>query len=360
MEIQERKARFLPLNPAEQLYKKLYSCHSAIYFYDQTRERYRDWQEFKAAYGKEGKRDVRLPDDAPTHMGRSLLESTFFLDDDKDVSMVLNARYCPPFWHHLKFIKIMYVLSGRLVLNTGYDKSIELLPGNFVIVPPELEQSVFSHHDEDIVANIFLRSTTFENAFFSLLMESKELSSFFWKVLYGKDESSIIWCQSSPDAQLDQFVLDMYDEVEKPRSNGNFFLVSYVMAFLAYALCRYQDKITSIQDTQLRKDKFPEIIQYIRENYSTVTLATLSEHFQKSEGHLCRYVKKETGYSLTHLLREFRIRRAAVLLRNSDCSVEEIMLQVGYTDISYFYKVFKGHYQMTPSQYRRQEKIIHL
>ncbi len=360
MDCQKRKQHFLTLNEPEQIYRDLFYNNPDAYFYEKTGEVYRNWQEFKAVYRKTDAQRIVIPEKEPTLMGDELKESIFFLEADRDVSLLLNARYCSPFWHHLNFIKIMYVLNGSFLLNTGRDRRIELKAGNFVVVPPDLEQSVFSYHDEDVVINIFLRASTFEKAFYSLLMESEKLSGFFWKVLYGKDDNSIIWFQCDTDECLDRFILDMFEEIEHPRQGGNFLLVSYVMAFLAYALYRYQDRMTSIQDTPLRKDRFPMIIQFIRENYNTVTLSSLARQFHQSEGYLCRYIKQETGYSLTHLLREFRIKKAAVMLRDTNNSVEDIMLEVGYTDISYFYRVFRKRYGMTPNQYRRQDKIIRL
>jgi methylphosphotriester-DNA--protein-cysteine methyltransferase len=78
----------------------------------------------------------------------------------------------------------------------------------------------------------------------------------------------------------------------------------------------------------------------------------------KRPGYLSRYIKKETGYNLSYLIREYRLSRAATMLRETRCSVEEIMYRVGYTDISYFYKVFKKKYQYTPNQFRKQLKIV--
>ena len=104
----------------------------------------------------------------------------------------------------------------------------------------------------------------------------------------------------------------------------------------------------------------PDIIHYIRKHYDTVTLSQLAEHFHKSEGYLCRFIKQETGYSLTALLNEYRMKQAALMLRDSDSSIESIMYKVGYTDISYYYRTFKKHYGMTPTNYRNQEKIIQL
>lgn len=360
MNRQERIESIFGFNEAEQIYRELYYNNPSIYFTEKSGLVYRNWSEFKEVYKQTVKKNIQVPDEPPTHMGEVLLESTFFLEEDRDVSFLMNAKYCPPFWHHLNFIKIMYVLNGRFILNTGNGKIIELKSGNFVVVPPDIEQSVFSYHDDDIVLNIFIRASTFEKAFSSLLMESKELAGFFWKVLYGKDDSSIIWFQCDSDETLDKFILDMFEEVNHSNSGGNFLLVSYVMVFLAYALYRYQNEMTSIRDTELRKDKLPAIIQFIRDNYNLVTLSSLADHFHKSEGYLSRYIKQETGYTLSHLLKEYRIKKAAIMLRNSDYSVEKIMLEVGYADISYFYKVFKLYYGMTPGQYRSKDRIIKL
>ena len=186
------------------------------------------------------------------------------------------------------------------------------------------------------------------------------LSRFFWKVLYGRDESSVIWFRCAPDKRLKRYVLDMFEALERRLPNSNFLLVSHTMAFLAYALSYYQDRMVSLKQGRMASDKLPIIIRYIRENYSTITLSSLAEHFHKSESYLSRYIKRETGHSLTFLLREFRMKQSGVMLRNSGLSVEEIMLHTGYTDISYFYKTFKKYYGMTPMAYRSQAKIINL
>jgi AraC-like DNA-binding protein len=46
------------------------------------------------------------------------------------------------------------------------------------------------------------------------------------------------------------------------------------------------------------------------------------------------------------------VNRAAELLRKTDKSVLQIALEVGFSDQSYFTKVFRRHHRMTPRQYR--------
>lgn len=360
MDLKEKKRALLPMNELEKMYRKIFEGNQDVFFYNRSGELYRNWSEFRAAYMKGASEMEDIPENSPSIFSYVLQETDFFSVQGRDVDINYNARYCPPFWHHLSFIKIMYVLNGTFLLNLSKERTICLEKGNFIIVPPDIKHSVFSYHDDDIVVNIFLKLTTFEKAFSSMLMEADGLSDYFWRILYGKDEDSMIWFCSPPDEFQEKLILDMTEEKNHPRSGENFLLISYVNAFLAYALSRQQEYMTPITEGETRSDKFPKIIQYIRENYNSITLTELAQHFGRSEGYLSRYIKQETGYSLVQLLKEYRIKRAGIMLRSTKFSIEDIMLEVGYTDISYFYKIFKEYYGMTPKQYRELEKVIRL
>jgi len=48
--------------------------------------------------------------------------------------------------------------------------------------------------------------------------------------------------------------------------------------------------------------------------------------------------------------------KAAVLLTSTSIPVEEIIVEVGYENSSYFHRLFKERYGMTPKQYRDKSK----
>lgn len=282
---EDRKKSLLSLNELEENYKALFVSNPDVYFYNKKGQLYKNWDDFRNVYLKNARKIQSIPGKAPSIFEHVLQETDFFPAKDQDVDINLNARYCPPFWHHLNFIKIMYVLNGR------------------------------------------------------------------------NENSMILFC-SPPDEFLERLIQDLIEERQEPKYGGNFLMISYVSAFVAYALSRHKDYMTPITGTQTREDKFPEIIQYSRENYSTVTLPELAEHFNRSESYLSRYIKRQTGYSLVRLLKEYRMKQAGILLHSTRFSVEDIMMEVGYTDISYFYKVFREYYGMTPKHYREQKKEL--
>lgn len=122
----------------------------------------------------------------------------------------------------------------------------------------------------------------------------------------------------------------------------------------------HRGEVSSIWNTQLQKNAFPEVIQYIHDHYNSITLPSLAEHFGKSEGYMSRYIKQETGYSLTYLLKEFKMKQAGKMIRDTRFSISQIMYEVGYTDISYFYRAFKAYYGMTPLEFRKKDKVVML
>lgn len=350
----------LPLLPHEKVYKELYEGNPEIYHYDEKGHYYGSWKEFADYYRLTRTKKMEVVGTAPTLFGNEITEKDFFKAGDIDVDVVFNARYCPPFWHNLKFIKIMYVLKGSIDINISLSRKIVLQQGNFIIVPPNVMQSVFSYHDEDVVVNIFLKLSTFEKAFASMLMEDNEISRYFWQILYGKDGNSILRYNGEENPFLRSILLYLLSEHEQERKGGNFLMISYVMTFVSYALTELNRNIDAIGDESQGRTQFSEIMQYIRAHYNTVTLPSLAAYFGKNESYMSRYIKAETGYSLVHLLIKYRMHQAALMLRETECSVEQIMYEVGYTDISYFYKLFSKHYGMTPKKYRELEDIVTL
>lgn len=102
------------------------------------------------------------------------------------------------------------------------------------------------------------------------------------------------------------------------------------------------------------------IKRYLEENYSEeITLGSISERFFLSPNYLCDLFKAETGRSIMSYLRTARLNHAAELLRTSQDSVADIALRVGYSDISYFGRLFRNAYQMTPGVYRRAHRARH-
>lgn len=100
-------------------------------------------------------------------------------------------------------------------------------------------------------------------------------------------------------------------------------------------------------------------ITYIELNLSSIeNLEPLAKVAGVSTGYLSHAFKSEVGCTIMQYIATKRCEKAADLLENSRCSIQDISNYVGYSDNNYFVKVFKARYHMTPSQYRRQSHSL--
>lgn len=89
--------------------------------------------------------------------------------------------------------------------------------------------------------------------------------------------------------------------------------------------------------------------QHLAQDFS---LAKLAQAAQLSEYHFSRLFKRATGLSPSHYFIRLRIARARQLLLETERSVIDIGLEVGYSSPSHFSQVFRREVGVTPSAYR--------
>ncbi len=69
-----------------------------------------------------------------------------------------------------------------------------------------------------------------------------------------------------------------------------------------------------------------------------------------------KYFKNTMGTSFIDYLNEYRLTMASRLLISSDSSILDIAAEVGFDNLSYFNRVFKQKYSMTPRQFRKESQ----
>ncbi|GAE92217.1 DNA-binding response regulator [Gracilibacillus boraciitolerans JCM 21714] len=96
------------------------------------------------------------------------------------------------------------------------------------------------------------------------------------------------------------------------------------------------------------------LLDYIEEHYDNhLTLSTLAKHFHFNPSYLSSYFSKHHKEGFSEYLNNVRIKNAINMLASTDMSISAISEAVGYSDPSYFTKVFKKITNTSPSTFRK-------
>jgi YesN/AraC family two-component response regulator len=123
------------------------------------------------------------------------------------------------------------------------------------------------------------------------------------------------------------------------------------MGLLFLQLMNYTDKVTTGGDHFEQQLMFI-VLRFIEEHYKDGELSDLAESLHYDLYWISRTIKKLTGRTYTELVQAKRLSQAAYLLNNTKIPVSDIGYAVGYNNLSYFYRIFKGRHGASPKQYR--------
>lgn len=125
----------------------------------------------------------------------------------------------------------------------------------------------------------------------------------------------------------------------------------------------FEEMMTEILDClgenpEIQDRKLKEMLDYILEHYrEELDLSSLAETFNFNYSYLSTYFNTRMGEGFSEYLNRIRISNACRYLEKRELSMAAISEMVGYSDQSYFCRVFKRITGETPSAYRREHKV---
>lgn len=88
-------------------------------------------------------------------------------------------------------------------------------------------------------------------------------------------------------------------------------------------------------------------------NYNdSLTLESMANYLGLNKCYFCDLFKKETGKTYSQVLNEIRVEKSLELLINTNMTILEIALSVGYNNQNYYNMAFKRIMGTTPFKYR--------
>lgn len=97
---------------------------------------------------------------------------------------------------------------------------------------------------------------------------------------------------------------------------------------------------------------YVRIAHLLEARHGRINRAELEKILNYNGDHLNRVLKKHSGMTLVEYGQDICLKESADLLRTTDISISDIIRSFGFSNRTYFNRIFKGKYGVTPKEYR--------
>ena len=113
------------------------------------------------------------------------------------------------------------------------------------------------------------------------------------------------------------------------------------------------------QDDGAKYNEITRIIKYIQENFrDNISIRDMAFAYNMSYSTLCRIMKRKMGLTINEYINGIRLMEAERLLLTTDKSILAISGESGFSDPSYFTRVFKKRYGYSPTRFRTDASAV--
>lgn len=156
--------------------------------------------------------------------------------------------------------------------------------------------------------------------------------------------------------------IDQIDEIRRTFPSGYELFIKGKLCELFF--CFYQfgmissPAAVSISD-QRALEKARQILKFIEQHYSEpLSIQKMAEASGFSQSHFMKFFRQTFGTSFTGYLNAYRLTMASRLLLASEDTILTVAADTGFENLSYFNRMFKRRFGVTPSQFRRRESAV--
>lgn len=257
--------------------------------------------------------------------------------------------------HTHNYIEVIYMCKGSTTHIVDGNKVV-LREGDLLFLNQNACQEILPAGDDDIAVN-FIVLPQFFDVTFSMIGEEENLLREFLIGCLRKDSRvpSYLYFHVSEVLPIQNLLENMIWTVWNDQQNKRS-INQITMGLLFLQLLNHMDKIEYGQNPY-EKNVIAQTLAYVEEHYKEGTLTQLATMMNQDVYWLSREIKKLTGKTYKEILQTKRLNQAMYLLVHTKISVSDIIQSVGYDNTSYFYRIFRKQFGMTPTECRKVREI---
>ena len=275
------------------------------------------------------------------------VDSAKMLEEGKLIAVRTHTRFVHFPSHRHNFIEVLYVCEGSLTNIIG-GKEVVIEAGELLFLNQFTRHEILPAGKNDIAINFMILPEFFDVAY-TMAGSNNILADFLVHVLRQNEEKGeYLHFRVAEVLQIQNLLENMIYSLVTGKGDQNRINQTTMGLIFLYLL-------DSVQYAEMRvPNQYENMIamttlDYIEQNYKTATLTELCVKL-----HLPMHVlsKKNTGFNFKELLQRKRMNKAIELMCETELPISDIIAAVGYENGSYFHRVFREKYHVTPRAFR--------
>lgn len=270
----------------------------------------------------------------------------YLFDVQKPLPLVMTGKFTSPSpdWMHMSRTLMEYELfvqtRGELYIADEEEKHV-LREGDFLLMPPRTKQ--FGYRNSDC-------------SFYWLHFAAEESAAEPAVLLdeYEPQPGRIIIPAKGRLNSSDKIIVMMKQLQDSAKSYQDPTLNNYMTTSI---LCELYNQAFAAKHAPSKKLKqlqlYNDIVDYIKWNrFEPLKVTQIADHFGYNDKYLTHLFRSISGMPLKQFIVQQKIEAAQFLLTDTNQTINEIALQLGYHDSQHFMKSFKRQTNLTPTEYR--------
>ena len=283
----------------------------------------------------------------------SVIDSKKLLEQGKLIDLRPHTRFAHFPKHSHNYVEMVYMVSGftRHMINGN---EVILRQGELLLMNQHATQEIFPARENDIAVNFMILPQFFDTVLMMLGTENSMLRDFIINCLKSTSgHVDYLHFQVADILPIQNLIENLIHSILHPIDDRRH-INQTTVGLLFMHLLQYTDRLT-IGGDRFEDEVMMKVLRLIEDHYRDGELSDLCNELDTDLYTISRIIKRRTGRTYTDLLQEKRLNHAAFLLTTTELPVTDISADVGYNNFSYFYKIFKKTYNVTPKEYRKNK-----
>lgn len=256
-------------------------------------------------------------------------------------------------WHWHKELEFMVVVSGNVVIHFGEQSHLLQTGDGFFCNSGSLHQIHMTNCNRCCVHSLVFDAhlisgnpgTIFDEKYIYPLVSSQTFSGI---ALFHSND-------------LDKTILEHFKKAHlscRDEVPGYEYDVRYHLAKALFLILQKNKSILpTTNPNSLQMSRIRKMLDYVHQNYEMpITISTLASSANICERECQRCFQKILHQTPMEYIQQYRIQIASKLLIETNDSILNVAIAVGFSNPSYFCKIFKQHMHCTPYQFRSKNR----